>query len=106
MKGFIRLIAVVCILLYLIGYILSEDNFMEYFSLEYGHNCEKCKGLKLGKCINCSNCGFCMNKGKSDCVPGDLYGPYINRKCGMWYYHDPFSRELFYRKNKRIKPYE
>ena len=107
MNKYIMFIGVMFLLLFVISFVTADNNFTENFSSVYGHNCTQCKGLNLGKCINCSNCGYCMRdeNGKSECVEGDLYGPYDNRKCTMWYHHDPSSRELFYRKNRRIKPY-
>lgn len=107
MNKYIMFIGVMFLLLFVISFVSADNNFTEDFSLTYGHNCTQCVGKNLGKCINCSNCGYCMKdeNGKSECTPGDLYGPYNNKNCTMWYYHDPFSRELFYRKNRRIKPY-
>ena len=106
---YIMFVGVMFLLLYVIVYVTADNNFTENFSSFYGHNCTQCNGMNLGKCINCSNCGYCIKdeNNKTGCVPGDLYGPYDSTKnCTMWYYHDPYSRELFYRKNRRMKPYE
>ena len=39
-------------------------------------HCSECTKKPIGKCLNCSNCGFLYKGSYGMCTGGDMYGPY------------------------------
>lgn len=63
----------------------------ENFNGKYGNVCVECDSKTLGQCLECTDCGFCINDFWSGCVKGDVHGPYSGT-CKKWYHNDPFTR--------------
>lgn len=64
----------------------------EGYNEQTGQFCLSCKDKTINQCLNCFNCGFCVDKwGNSRCVGGDHKGPYNFEKCAYWYHNDPYS---------------
>lgn len=80
-----------------------QNNKVEGFDGKVGWHCRSCSNKTINQCMQCYNCGFCLdNEGKASCVPGDVHGPYDKKKfCHMWYHSDPYSRVLWYQKWKK-----
>lgn len=47
---------------------------------QFRSNCDDCNNKTIGKCLNCSNCGFIYKGSYGMCTDGDMYGPYNNIK--------------------------
>lgn len=84
------------ILVVLIIVFFSKKKNVENFDGKYGLVCS-CKNKTINQCVQCYNCGFCLdNKGSAQCIPGDVHGPYDSKKkCLVWYHNDPYSRQLW-----------
>lgn len=62
--------------------ILYNINTKEYFKMT---KCQQCSYLSKLQCLSCSNCGYCINRdGTSECVSGDVNGPYFKSDCSSW----------------------
>ena len=61
---------------------------VERFSLD--RYCSSCQNINITKCKNCINCGICYYQQNdniiSECVNGNINGPYFNKKCLKWTY--------------------
>ncbi len=65
----------------------------EHFNDQVGQFCYSCSGKTVNQCMNCFNCGFCVDKfGNSGCIGGDHKGPYNHERCVVWHYGDPWSK--------------
>jgi hypothetical protein len=72
------------------------DKKKEKFNGRYGTRCFKCENKTLGECMECSDCGYCLNLDGSSCMAGDFRGPYDhNIKCNRWIQNDPWSSHQF-----------
>ncbi len=82
------------ILLFVIFIIYKFFYNTESFSRIYGKFCrqEDCKNKTFGQCLDCFNCGFCLeDENKGVCVPGNIYGPTNkNKKCMKYIHNDEF----------------
>jgi hypothetical protein len=68
-------------------------NNKEYFNEQVGKFCYSCEEKTYNQCLNCFNCGFCVDKhGNGKCIEGDHTGPYNGNICGMWYSGDPLTK--------------
>lgn len=74
----------------------------EHFNGKYGNMCNNdCGSKTMGQCLECADCGYCINDFSSQCVPGDVHGPY-NGSCKKWYQNDPFTRAVLSNDNNHI----
>ena len=62
----------------------------EHFNEKYGIRCLNCENKTFGECLECSDCGYCLNKKSAQCVKGDIHGPYTGT-CNRWIHNDPWS---------------
>lgn len=77
---------------------LNLDTNKEHMNDEVGRFCRKCKGRTFNQCLDCFNCGMCIDKyGNSMCLPGDHKGPYNYENCSIWYHGDPFNKYYRYK---------
>lgn len=75
----------------------------EQFVGRYGAPCSVCSDHSYAKCLDCTNCGYCLNDNGGKCIPGDVHGPYNPQiQCKMWYQNDWFSKPLYYQNHPRL----
>lgn len=77
--------------MYALIYHTNVMSKIEAFSGKYGNVCRNCDSKTFGECLECADCGFCINDFSSKCVSGDVHGPFEG-KCQKWYQNDPFTR--------------
>jgi hypothetical protein len=67
--------------------VINSEHFFQ------GTYCTDCNNKNYNQCMNCFNCGYCIDKqGKGICLPADnVSGPYNKEFCYLWYYGDPFD---------------
>lgn len=75
----------------------------ENFNGKYGNICSDCSSKTLGECLECADCGYCINDFSSQCVPGDVHGP-TKGTCKKWYQNDPFTRAALSNDNNYSGP--
>jgi len=96
-KKVVILIIFICLILVSVLTYLYVKKYKtnENFTLDSGLFVDptKCGTYTLGKCLECANCGWCMDSFSSKCVSGDAYGP-TTGTCQKWYHNDPFGRAL------------
>ena len=86
------MIIIIIIVVIILWYIYSQTN--EGFIGQYAGTCSPsiCRDQDtIDTCLNCYECGYCMNKNGGRCVKGSPEGPYGNIKCAKWYHNDPSS---------------
>lgn len=81
---------------------ISEQK-TENFNGKYGNICTDCSTKTMGECLECADCGYCINDFSSQCVSGDVHGP-TKGKCKKWYQNDPFSRAALSNDNNYSGP--
>lgn len=66
----------------------------EHFNEESGRFCSTCKDKTYNQCLNCFNCGWCVDSwGNGKCLGADVAsGTYNNEKCSKLYLGDPYLR--------------
>lgn len=74
----------------------TNNNQTEHFANRNGSICKCCTGKSIRQCMDCENCGYCVDKfGRAGCVEGNLYGPYDkNLECQIWKHSSPWSAML------------
>ena len=83
-------ILIVIVIILIIYYFIIHDT-KEHFNDSNAKFCYSCKGKTYNQCLGCFNCGFCVDKwGNSECIGGDMSGPYNYEKCYRFYYNDPY----------------
>lgn len=67
-------------------------NVTENFNEQNGQLCFTCENKTMNQCLECFNCGFCVDQfGNGKCIGGDAAsGPYNNESCRLWYQSDPY----------------
>jgi len=72
------------VILILITFISGSK--IETFNDQTGRFCTTCSGKNFNQCMNCFNCGFCVDKsGNGQCIGGDnRSGPYNYERCSRW----------------------
>jgi len=86
----VSLIGVVLIVVIL--WLLLNDDGPENFNESTGTLCRSCQGKTFNQCVNCFNCGFCVDKfGNSSCIAGDVNGPYNYEDCRLYYTGDKYT---------------
>ncbi len=69
-----------------------QDNKVEKYNDTSGQLCITCNGKNINQCLNCFNCGFCVDEyGNSQCIGGNYIGPFNKEKCVRWYHGDPYA---------------
>ena len=101
MNYLILAIILVIIFLFLINNNNNNDkNNIEGYNEETGQFCTTCSNKTINQCLQCFNCGWCVDKwGNSACIGGDHKGPYNYERCYKWKHGDPFSEMLNRNKN-------
>lgn len=98
-------ITVVLVIVLIICLFMKRYNVLEYnegFNQTSGQLCITCNGKNINQCLNCFNCGFCVDEyGNSQCIGGNYLGPFNNEKCVRWYHGDPYSYMI--RRNDLLK---
>lgn len=110
MKSFI-IIGIIIIVL-IIAYIALHG--YEKFTNEAGYYCDndKCDSFTLSKCLNCSNCSWCMRDGfDSKCVSGTASDLLNSGTCDKVYANDVFTRALMagdndYKESEKLPLFE
>lgn len=83
------------ILLIVLGlFLLMNYNQAEHFNESSGRFCSSCKEKTFNQCLDCFNCGWCVDKnGQGRCLGSDISsGPYNNEECAQLYQGDPWLR--------------
>ena len=85
-------LSIIVMIIVLANYL--NDNGTEHFNEQSGQFCSSCKDKTFNQCLNCFNCGFCVDEwGNSQCIGSDIAnGPYNNEKCARLYQGDPWLR--------------
>ena len=87
MNKIIIIIIIIVIFIY-----FFKPNIHEGYNSQSGQFCQDCNSRPFNTCLQCFNCGICVNKyGDYKCVPGDYKGPYNMERCVYWYNRDPFT---------------
>ena len=71
---------------------LTKSAPFETFNQDSGTLCYDCENKTYNQCVNCFNCGFCVDKyGNGKCIGAtSALGPLNNEKCAKLYMADPF----------------
>lgn len=84
------IIIIIIIILLIFLYSQTTENFIGRST--FTCNPKICSDqTTIDTCLNCYECGYCMNKNGGKCVPGSPEGPYGNIKCDRWLNNDPSS---------------
>lgn len=79
-----------------------DNKISEPFNEKVGQFCITCKGKNYNQCLNCFNCGFCVDKwGNAQCIGGSHRGPYNFERCVRWYHGDPYAFMLQKNANRK-----
>jgi len=84
---------IVCIFIIITLYFIINKyvpKSYEHFNERYGTRWPKCDNKTFGECMECSDCGYCLKNTGSQCVKGDVHGPYKGT-CDRWIHNDPWS---------------
>jgi hypothetical protein len=75
---------------------LVYSTHLDQFTNMAGYYSDQCEDKTLRDCLECANCGWCMNDNfSSQCVAGDLHGAYDKTKtCNKWYHNDVWTRSV------------
>lgn len=65
-----------------------------------GNHANDCYKLNNSNCLKYSNCGVCIKNGKTQCVPGDIDGPFFKDNCKYWTYDAKYGNNVI--SNKEI----
>jgi len=91
MKHSIKYLVWIIIIIIILWIFLMNNN--ENFNEQTGQFCNDCKDKTFNSCLQCFNCGFCVDVfGNSQCIGGDVNGPYNNEKCYLWYTNEVWPR--------------
>lgn len=81
-------------------YFYIHLNYFESFNEQVGKFCLSCKDKTFNQCLECFNCGICVDKsGNISCMGGDHRGPYNFERCYRWYHRDPYKTKMDMNKN-------
>ena len=96
---------IIAIIMFVIVYLLIENKgncCIEGYNNQTGRFCISCANKTINQCLECFNCGWCVDKwGNSGCIGGDHKGPYNFENCARWYYSDPWTYMM--QRNKNYK---
>ena len=73
----------------------SDDLGNDWEPLWVGEQSDDCYSLSKGDCLKYSNCGLCHQKGKKQCIPGNVDGPLFKEGCDGWTYTNYYDRHIF-----------
>lgn len=94
-------IVAIIIIIFIIWTFCGKNKMYENYVDRYGSPCSVCSDQSYAKCLNCTNCGYCLNANGGKCIRGDVHGPYDkNVKCVSWIGNDPFS-EIWWNEHHR-----
>ena len=80
---------IIIILFFVIMPNQNKENF--YLNLV---PCADCSTKTFKKCMDCSNCGICVDMNNNiKCISGDENRPYDKKNCAYWVF-DSFATEL------------
>lgn len=99
---------IIIIILILIGiYYISQKCVTEHYNEQSGTLCQSCENKTLNECLECFNCGYCIDKfGNGKCIGGDAAsGPYNKEKCAVWYQGDQYVRMQQNNRNYKCSEY-
>jgi hypothetical protein len=87
-------IIIAIIILLVLYYINQRYTNTEHYNENSGRLCQSCEHRTINQCLECFNCGYCIDKfGNGKCIGGDAAsGPYNKEKCALWYQGDQFVR--------------
>lgn len=88
---------IIAIIFAILLFIAYKQAYKETFNERYGTRCFECKNKTFGECMECSDCGYCLSEGNSQCMKGDVHGPYKG-DCIRWIHNDPWSSHQFVNK--------
>ncbi len=85
---FIIIIILISILIFIL-YFTKQDK-IEGYNDQTGRYCHSCSDKTFNNCLNCFNCGWCVdNFGNGICMGGDHRGPYNYENCAKWFRGKP-----------------
>lgn len=84
------LILVVIIAVAVLYYTNKQTNQMitEPLIVDKNKICTTCGDKTRNECSDCSNCGYCINRGTGECKEGNKNGPMSDKNCDTWLYDD------------------
>jgi hypothetical protein len=88
------------ILLLILVLVYNYSGTKEMYNNSVGQYCMSCDTKTLSQCMNCFNCGVCVDRaGNKTCVPGDIHGPFNNDDCVEYYNVDPYRTAMQHNNN-------
>lgn len=96
-------LALIIVLILIVAY-FGYKPITEGFNRDTGQFCSTCTGKTFNQCMNCFNCGFCVDKwGNASCLAGDVRsGPYNKENCALWYTTDDWTTAVQNNENYRL----
>jgi len=93
------LVVIISTIIFIIIYwlVMNKNSTKEDYSLvtPSGKLCGDCAGRNLNSCLDCFDCGYCIDDwGNGRCVPGDYKGPYNHENCKYYLQGDPYRTML------------
>lgn len=101
MIWFIIIVLLICVVM-AFGYLYYKYMSKESFNERQGSYCVTCNDKTFAQCLECADCGYCMNDFSAYCTKGDSHGPYSGT-CKKWYHNDPFTRAVLSNDNDYIE---
>lgn len=71
----------------------------------YKNFCQNCEDTNLKDCMNCPDCGICVNDFGNKCVKGDENGPYFYDTCDKWIYMEKEPKSECWTFNDKYSQY-
>ncbi len=100
----LSILIVILIIVLIIDAILTNNNEHFWEPSCTGSKAGNCYHLSERNCLKYANCGLCLQDGKTECVPGDVNGPYFKEDCAYWKKTDDYDKYLFEGQEVRISP--
>ncbi|ARF09595.1 hypothetical protein Indivirus_1_218 [Indivirus ILV1] len=98
------LFLILTIITILIIAFLGYQSKKERFNQDTGQFCGSCANKTFNECLNCFNCGYCVDKwGNGKCIGGDVTsGPYNKENCALWYTTDNWTGQVWRNNNYKL----
>jgi len=100
---YIYLALILILVTLLISYFIYPKN-IEGFVRDSGKLCGTCADKTYNQCLDCFNCGWCVDKwGNAGCLGGDAAsGPYNKEECAIWKTTDPWTTAQRHNQNYKL----
>lgn len=100
---YVYLIILIISLIIISGFLYNTVQLKEGFNRDTGQFCGSCSDKTFNQCLNCFNCGFCIDKwGNGKCIGGSVLGPNNKENCAFWYTTDDWTTAKMNNNNYRL----